>query len=642
MTAYGRTLNRRRFVAGAAAMGAAAAFPVGRTAAARASMNGRRVAVFGAGMSGLVVAHELVERGFEVDVYEAADRFGGKAASWGIPGTGTGGRKDLPGEHGFRFFPGFYQHVTNSMVRTPAPGRRRGVLSALRSLDDLAGDEDGWGLSYSESQWQTVQQLIRLRDLRRLPDPNRLGSPAELVKAIQTIFGGLAQPTTWNRGVELAWFAARVAAFVTACDERRKGPWDDLSWWKFMRADGRSTWFQDNLVKGTTMGLVAVKPEVCSVSSGGNIMDAFLWNLMGVDRGPLTAYALRFLDGPTSEVWIDPWIAHLQSLGVRFHTGQAFTGVNLGGGRVTSANVVDGAGAQRQVQADWYVTAIPVDKLRPMLTTPDVLALDPSLELMNDLHVDWMNGMQIYMKKAVKSSAALVGLFDHQWTISAVLQRQLWRRDIPKEFGDGSVKDIISIDISTWDRPGMLTTKKAARDCTKEEIFREVWAVLKQRLGKHDPAFRDEHVHSWILDPALKFGPNGVERNDETLTVQTVGTWKKRPKGPTAIPNLFLSGDWIRVTANVCSMEAANQGGRQTAIAVLQAAGRDPSDVFIKYEIKAPQAIVNLRKEDKRRFDRGMPNVLDAAVRGPSFRLPRLFEGGDADAALREAAARFG
>lgn len=624
MSQVNPSISRRKFVAGAAAMGAAATFPLGRSAAARAAMNGKRIAIFGAGMSGLVAAQELVERGFEVDVYEPLNAFGGKARSYGVPGTGFGGRKELPAEHGFRFFPGFYQHVTDTMRRIPAVGRKNGVLSALRSLDDLAGDEDGWGITYSGGQNESVKSLIRLRDFQRLPDPNKLGDPADLVKAIQTIFGGLARPTTWNRTIELAWFAARVAAFVTACDERRKGPWDDLSWWKFMRADGRSTWFKDNLVKGTTMGLVAVKPEVCSVSSGGNIMDAFLWNLMGYDAGPLTAYALRFLDGPTTEVWIDPWITHLQAQGVRFHTGQALAGVNLNGGRVESATVVDGSGTQRRVEADWYMAAVPVDKLRPMLTTPEVLALDPSLELMNELRVDWMNGMQIYLKKPARAAASLVGIFDHQWTISAVLQEQLWRRNVSKEFGDGSVKGIISIDISTWDRPGMLTTKKAARDCTKEEIFREVWAVLKQRV-KHDPAFRDDNVHSWTLDPALKFGGSGVVSNEETLTVQTVGTWKKRPKGPTAIPNLFLSGDWIRVTANVCSMEAANQGGRQSAMAVLEAAGGDPSSVFIKNAIATPPAIEKLKQEDKKRFDKGLPNYLDAAVRGPSIKLPKLF-----------------
>ena len=64
-----------------------------------------RVAVLGGGVAGLSAAHELSERGFEVTVYEKSDMFGGKARSLSVPGTGTDGRKDLPGEHGFRFFP---------------------------------------------------------------------------------------------------------------------------------------------------------------------------------------------------------------------------------------------------------------------------------------------------------------------------------------------------------------------------------------------------------------------------------------------------------------------------------------------------------------------------------------------------------
>jgi len=65
------------------------------------------VAVLGGGVGGLSAAHELVERGFDVRVYESRALFGGKARSFGVPGSGTGGRADLPAEHGFRFFPGF-------------------------------------------------------------------------------------------------------------------------------------------------------------------------------------------------------------------------------------------------------------------------------------------------------------------------------------------------------------------------------------------------------------------------------------------------------------------------------------------------------------------------------------------------------
>ena len=45
-----------------------------------------RVAVLGGGVAGLSAAHELVERGFDVAVYERRDAFGGKARSTTKPG----------------------------------------------------------------------------------------------------------------------------------------------------------------------------------------------------------------------------------------------------------------------------------------------------------------------------------------------------------------------------------------------------------------------------------------------------------------------------------------------------------------------------------------------------------------------------
>lgn len=85
-------------------------------------------------MSGLVVAHELIERGFSVDVFDAGSVLGGKARSFGVPGSASGGRGELPAEHGFRFFPGFYRNVPDSMQRIPFAGTSNGVLGNLRDF----------------------------------------------------------------------------------------------------------------------------------------------------------------------------------------------------------------------------------------------------------------------------------------------------------------------------------------------------------------------------------------------------------------------------------------------------------------------------------------------------------------------------
>ena len=69
----------------------------------------KKVIVLGGGVAGMSAAHELVERGFEVEVYDRNKNYvGGKARSVNVPETNTqDSEKYLPGEHGFRFFPGF-------------------------------------------------------------------------------------------------------------------------------------------------------------------------------------------------------------------------------------------------------------------------------------------------------------------------------------------------------------------------------------------------------------------------------------------------------------------------------------------------------------------------------------------------------
>src|SRR5258708_39740109 len=89
------------------------------------------VAILGGGVAGLSAAHELAERGFSVTVYETKSIWGGKARSMGSPGTGTSGRRDLPGEHGFRFFPGFYKHLPDTMKRIPCGANCNGVFDNL-------------------------------------------------------------------------------------------------------------------------------------------------------------------------------------------------------------------------------------------------------------------------------------------------------------------------------------------------------------------------------------------------------------------------------------------------------------------------------------------------------------------------------
>jgi uncharacterized protein with NAD-binding domain and iron-sulfur cluster len=593
-----REITRRRLLEDAAV--AAAAASVGGALAQEASAadrrkprvprsrRGRRVAVLGGGMAGLAAAHELVERGFKVDVYERK-ALGGKARSLGVPKTARGGRKPLPGEHGFRFFPGFYHHVPDSMRRIPFPGNANGVWDNLLSADETKSPRTGGRAD------GTVFGVA--------PDPNEARTPEGMQRILLEAAGGHGLPPH-----EAAYFAERIMVFLTSCDERRFGQWEHVSWWDFIAAEGKSEEYQKVLARGMTRAVVAAKERKASTRTIGNMGEAFVYNFQG--RGNDGAPD-RVLNAPTNEAWIDPWVKLLRERGVRFHVGHAIDALNVDRGRIRFARARDRRGRRRFVEADWFVCAMPAERAR-RLWSRAVLAADPSLKLMDELYVDWMNGIQFYLSKPLHIIRGHLTFIDAPWAITALTQAQFWpRRQFARDYGDGRAVDCLSVDVSDWDTPGIVYGKPAKR-CTRPQIAREVLEQIKAHLNDNGaPVLTDDMIHSWHLDPAIAWSrKRGRNTNDEPLLVNTVGTWDKRPAARTEIANLFLAGDYVQTDVDLATMEGANESGRAAANALLDASGSKAKPAAT-YRLYDPPEFEPAKRVDAELFRNGQPNLLD-------------------------------
>jgi geranylgeranyl pyrophosphate synthase/uncharacterized protein with NAD-binding domain and iron-sulfur cluster len=552
-----------------------------------------RVIVIGGGVAGMSAAHELVERGFEVVVLERRAIAGGKAKS--IPvlddGMGTGGHEvadtgvaslahRLPGEHGFRFFPGFYKHVIDTMRRIPSFDGRQ-VADHLVPTTRVA-------ITQYEAPTFDVPTVFP-----RTPD-----DAGTILRDILLAFSTVTDLTP----DDLAFFGARIWQILTSCRERRIGEYERIAWWDFVGAEPRSASYQKFLASGITRSLVAAKARKASTRTIGDIFVQLMLTIVDPTAGSTD----RVLDGPTNLVWIDPWLSLLESNGVDYRFDSDVEEILCDGGRVTGV-AVRKHGSRAVVTGDHYVSALPLERMAA-LVNDQLLAADPALENLRTLapNVDWMNGVQYYLRNDVPTAHGHVIHIDSEWALTSISQLQFWRSVAPEQFGDSDVRGILSVDVSDWTAPG--SDGRTAMECTRAEVARETWKQLKRSINEDRELLRDEDLDSWFVDPDIESDPGrpGYLANAEPLLVNLVETWQLRPDATTAIPNLFLASDYVRTHTDLATMEGANEAARRAVNAVLDAAGFDGPrcDVWPLHE---PDVLAPWRLYDASRYERGLP-----------------------------------
>jgi uncharacterized protein with NAD-binding domain and iron-sulfur cluster len=525
-----------------------------------------RVAILGGGVAGLTAAHELAERGFEVVVLETRDIPGGKARSLPVPGSATGARTDLPAEHGFRFFPGFYQHIPDTMRRIPAGSKTvfEHLVGAERILLAQAG-----GRNEIIAPAHAAESLDDLAVLSRF---------------LLEMMTGLGMTPA-----DHAWLMDRLLTLLTSCDPRRYEQWELQSWWVYIDAERRSAAFKKFLADGLTRTLVAARAREISARTGGLILAQLIFDLTRAG-----SRADRVLNAPTNAAWIDPWVAHIKSLGVDLRLRTPVQGITVRDGRIAGVTTPGGT-----VTADYYVAALPVEVMR-ILAGPPLRTLEPRLAALDRLVTRWMNGVLFYLDSDVPVVNGHAIYIDSEWALTSISQAQFWKGVDLERYGDGRVKGILSVDVSDWTTPGK-RTGKVAMECSREEIRTEVWGQLTDHLNDGaQPVLDDRHVLAWFLDPAIEFPNPSAATNLEPLLINTAGSWADRPDATTRIPNLLLAADYVRTNTDLATMEGANEAARKAVNAILAATGR--RDACAVFALREPPVLAPARALDALRW----------------------------------------
>ncbi|WP_189056703.1 hydroxysqualene dehydroxylase [Longimycelium tulufanense] len=585
----GRSTRRRFLLGTAGVIGAAALGTSGSPARAAARVARPTVAVLGGGVGGLSAAHELAERDFAVTVYERR-ALGGKARSIPVPGTGQGGRRDLPGEHGLRAVFGIYHNLPDTLRRIPFPGNANGVFGNLVDVPQVALARSGGR--------EDLHLSVPMSEPAMVP-----ATPEQLIANLRALMETAAHlPPT-----EALAFANRMFVYLTSCDERRLGQWEHTPWWDFIRAEQMSEDYRRLFGSGATRLVIASRPQETSAHTVASVAEAFFYNIQG--RGSDGA-PTRILNLPTNEAWIDPWETYLRGLGVRFHVGWTVRDLVMDGGRVAAAEVTDPRGDRQRITADFYVCAMPIERARAVWND-QVLAADPRLVQAATLPTEWMTGIQYYLRRPAPILPGHVLYIDSPWALVSVSQAQFWPgRNLPADYGDGTVAESLSVVISDWDTPGPVSGKPA-RELSAEQVAAEAWTQLKDHLNDTGrQVLTDADLVTWFLDPAVTGLGGPSPTHEEPLLIHPVGSWQRRPSARTAIPNLVLAADYVATNMNLATMEGANEAAREAVNAILDAMGSSHPRAPIRTRYRPPELDL-VKEEDLARYRQGLPNRFD-------------------------------
>ncbi len=484
----------------------------------------KKVAIFGGGVAGLSAAHELAHRGFEVIVYESRRSFGGKAASQapkGFPAPAPN-HLPLPGEHGFRFFPGFYRNVIATMNEIPR-STGSGVVG-----EDLVPSNNA-GITWKGSFYTFPRR--------------NLGPSWDVLGRMRKLFGALDfTPTDLAR---MTWFRLK---YLTAGPKRRLG-WDKDTWWTFI--DGNSPHYSPAFRDFERSIPRTMSAMIADSSSAKVIGDITMQFLLGYGRPGNEED--RLLIGPSSERWIESWRAYLKLQNVTFHASATLDHFEYvaGSKTISGAAVKFGTKPPVTITADYYVAALPIEVMKEQVTkAPGLKSDDAKLAALagSPASTSWMVGAQFYLATDQPMVDGHVFYPKTPWALTSVSQAQFWEKSgkpFANQYGNGNVRGVLSVIISDWDTPDVRNGLTAKNHTSAASILEEVRLQLEDELGPNADFSTGNIVHRHLDENLVVGSGYTATKNLSPLLVHPPNGLSFRPDAKTEIGNLFLCGDYV-------------------------------------------------------------------------------------------------
>ena len=200
----------------------------------------------------------------------------------------------IPGEHGFRFFPGFYRHIFDTMKRTPLLNDRG--LASETAFNQLI---------------QTPNPQLSLKGGLHDFDSRNITTLAQARRSMDLMTKQLKFKSTDLLGLSIKTFR-----FLTSGWKRRENETENITMIDYIGgANPRRLYTQ------ACLDFIDKEPRALAAMSAGESDARSQYSIL-LQLGSKSLPDPATLNGPTSLAWLDPWKAYLKRQGVKFFVGR--------------------------------------------------------------------------------------------------------------------------------------------------------------------------------------------------------------------------------------------------------------------------------------------------------------------------------
>ena len=487
-----------------------------------------KVIIIGAGIAGLSCAFDLVNSGYEVEIYEASSTFGGQAKS---VETST---CYVP--YAWRVWTNFYYNFLDITKRIPYGDKsvRDNLVNIPRYAHEIIG-----GVGRQIAGGSTL-------------DPERFPSRKSFNRLIYKL----------------------VHAFLFS-DERLKE--NDITFFEYIDPQDQATIDWVDEFTGPILGMEARKVTLYCAIKGWEVtyMSASITNGFSGNN-------IYVANGPYAEVLFNPWVDYLVEKGVVIHSSTKVTNINYSDDEQKIISI--DTSKRSNALADEFVICVDQTSVTKLLGKNKELMKIPEIERSTKLSQygnEMYFGMVLHFSEEFAIPIGTGCAQDQPWKVVIENFSASWKEEYIKKCGVPEIIQASCLDLV----PGILG--KTLRNCSVEEAVYETITQLKNSdLMKTLQTKSGKLVFDTLV--GYDVWPDWVNGPDGKIT-NRIGQYKlsinprcleHMPDICTPICNLFFGSVIARGDAPMVSMEMACSNGRHAASAIIRKHHGTPPYVY--------------------------------------------------------------